>query len=102
MSNVSKCFFCANKKDYDAKLGYFGCAYSGQECKKYSMFKPKVKPQPKSNADRIRSMTDEELAELFANNECGCCRIHDFCFAKGCQIDCEDMWLYWLRMEVDE
>jgi len=96
MSNVSKCFFCANKKDYDAKLGYFGCAYSGQECKKYSMFKPKVKPQPKSNAVRIRSMTDEELADFLGSI------IHDW--GQGtAEIEGADYvidnWLDWLREE---
>ena len=54
----------------------------------------------KTNADRIRSMTDEELARLFADENCGYCRIHDFCFAKGCQIDCEDMWLDLLKEEA--
>ena len=56
--------------------------------------------QSPSNADRIRAMTDEELAELFANNDCGYCRIHDFCFSKGSQINCEDVWLDWLREEA--
>jgi len=56
--------------------------------------------EPKTNADRIRSMSDEELARLFADGNCGYCRIHDFCFAKGCQIDCEDVWLDWLKQEV--
>ena len=55
-----------------------------------------------TNADRIRSMSDEELAELFADNDCGYCRIHDFCFAKGCQINCEDVWLDWLKQEVKD
>ena len=62
----------------------------------------KDKDEPKTNADRIRSMTDEELAELFADNNCGYCRIPDFCFAKGCQINCEDAWLDWLREEAEE
>ena len=57
--------------------------------------------KPQTNADRIRAMSDEELAELFADNNCGYCRIHDFCFAKGCAINCEDMWLDWLREECD-
>ena len=56
--------------------------------------------KPITNADRIRSMTDEELAELFANGNCGYCRIHDFCFGKGCAINCEDVWLDWLRKEA--
>ncbi len=52
-----------------------------------------------TRADRIRAMTDEELVELFANGDCGYCRIHDFCFDKGCAINCEDVWLDWLRQE---
>ena len=56
--------------------------------------------EPQTNADRVREMTDEELAELFSNDNCGYCRIHDFCFAKGCQVNCEDVWLDWLRQEA--
>lgn len=89
MSNVSKCFFCANKKDYDAKLGYFGCDYSGQECKKYSMFEPKVKPKPITNADRIRGMSVEGLADLFAKIEHADPENH-----LG-----KEGWLVWLKME---
>lgn len=54
-----------------------------------------------TNADRIRSMTNKDLAELFANDNCGYCRIHDFCFAKGCAINCEDVWLDWLKEEAE-
>lgn len=56
--------------------------------------------KPQTNADRIRAMTDEELEQLFADGNCGYCRIHDFCFAKGCQVDCDDMWLDWLKQEA--
>ena len=56
--------------------------------------------EPLTNADGIRSMSDEELAELFANDNCGYCRIHDFCFAKGCAINCEEAWLDWLKQEA--
>jgi hypothetical protein len=55
-----------------------------------------------TKADSIRAMSDEELAELFANENCGYCRIHDFCFDKGCAINCKDVWLDWLRQEADE
>lgn len=54
-----------------------------------------------SNADRFRAMSDEELVEIFANNDCGYCRIHDFCFAKGSAINCEDVWLDWLKLEAE-
>ena len=49
-------------------------------------------PQPKTNADRIRSMTDEELAEYLD----GVC--HDLwqMFVK----DPKKMWLDWLKQEV--
>lgn len=57
---------------------------------------------PITNGDRIRSMSDEKLVEIFANNDCGYCRIHDFCFAKGSAINCEDVWLDWLRQEASE
>jgi len=58
--------------------------------------------KPINNADRIRSMTDEELAEIFANNDCGYCRIHDFCFAKGSAINCDDVWLEWMKEEAND
>ena len=57
--------------------------------------------RPRTNSDRIRAMTDEEMAELFSNDNCGYCRIHDFCFAKGCQVNCEDVWLDWLKQEAE-
>ena len=57
--------------------------------------------KPVTNADRIRQMADEELARLFADDNCGYCHIHDFCFAKGCQIDCENMWIDWLKSPVN-
>lgn len=58
--------------------------------------------EPQTNADKIRTMSDKELAELFSNDNCGYCRIHDFCFAKGCQANCEDIWLDWLKEEAKE
>lgn len=48
--------------------------------------------KPKTNADRIRSMTDEELAEHFS----GLIRDtkeHEYCQDK-------DDWLKWLKSEV--
>lgn len=56
-----------------------------------------------SNADRIRAMSVEELAEAFAN-ACPegktvnrCCTY----FAKGGR-GCHDCWLDWLKQEVAE
>lgn len=46
------------------------------------------KMQKKTNADRIRAMTDEELAEYL-------CRVEN---ADSYAFD----WLYWLKQEVDD
>lgn len=83
------------------------CPFCGKKVDKFIMFRGDVVGcryccgihVKQTNADRIRAMTDEELVELFANDNCGYCRIHDFCFDKGCAINCEDVWLDWLRQE---
>ena len=82
---------CGNERCYAKRYGLF----AEKTCPNF------VEPKLKTNAERIRSMTAEELGEIFANNECGCCRIHDLCFAKGRQVDCEDMWLDWLKQEAE-
>lgn len=59
---------------------------------------------PKSNADRIRQMTDEELAEFFCQisqcclNDAGCsmCPIYDGCAQN---VMCVERWL---KQEVSE
>ena len=57
----------------------------------------------RTNADRIRNMSDEELASLFGSTcDCdnACCFIHN----KGvsCMNGCEAAWLEWLKEEVKE
>ena len=61
----------------------------------------------KTNADRIRAMSDEELAKLIAENIdcCVCKSIHhaeDDCCPTVSSKACPDMWLDWLRHEVSE
>lgn len=53
-----------------------------------------LKPKPLTNADRIRTMSDEEMAEYLD----GMC--HDLwqMFVK----DSKKMWLDWLKQEVDD
>ena len=62
-----------------------------------------VPPCP-SNADRIRSMTDEEMADLFDtwirdcdSNDVPC---RTFCL-QGCS-NCEKNWLRWLKQKAEE
>lgn len=56
---------------------------------------------PKTNADRIRSMADEEMAKLFDSwvSDCAC---NNFPCQKNCSLrnfNCEKSWLKWLREE---
>lgn len=58
--------------------------------------------KPKSNADRIRAMSDAELAELFFgrfakwNEECDKDKLADFMFTR------KERFLQWLKQEVKE
>ena len=56
-----------------------------------------------TNADRIRAMTDEELAEFMAlNTDCYYCRAkdNDRC-ASLATTPCGDIWLDWLKQEAN-
>lgn len=57
------------------------------------------KVKPKTNGDRIRAMTDEELAEWMDDNiKCSSCWLDDECYGKSCK----EMFLEWLRSTVEE
>lgn len=62
--------------------------------------------KPKTNADRIRSMTDEELAEWASIREM-CFIYHllinDPDLRNKCRIyeNCKDCWLDWLKEECE-
>lgn len=57
-----------------------------------------------TNADRIRSMTDEELAEYFAKitecGECEACLPNDICMATD-EL-CKGALLNWLKQECSD
>lgn len=59
---------------------------------------PAVKLQ--TNGDRIRAMTDEELAKWLASFvHCDCPAVHH----RGCgSEECDVPWLDWLKQEVDK
>ena len=57
--------------------------------------------KPKTNADRIRSMTDEELADFLTGDFCDFCEL--LCGAPVvCGGQCREKCLEWLKKEVDE
>lgn len=59
-----------------------------------------------TNADRIRAMTDEELAKLFDGMIINCegdVPCNRYCSSYwGTEITCEDAWLLWLKEEAKE
>lgn len=52
----------------------------------------------KTNADCIRSMTDEELAHFWETRPDTCPPIGTLCSGKNCY----DCWLEWLKQEAEE
>lgn len=69
----------------------------GSEC---DLFNRSVADKPMTNGDRIRAMSDEDLAELFADDERACPSKHPHCSKY---IDnCNGCWLEWLRQPVKE
>ena len=62
--------------------------------------------KPQTNADRIRAMTDEELANLLHDHSCSLCPPNYKCDGRvevG-RKKCKEYWLRWLKspVEVDE
>ena len=55
-------------------------------------------PPLKTNADRIRSMTDEELAKIISDSiDCNVCQERFSVLCDGTSKTCEQTWLDWLR-----
>ena len=55
--------------------------------------------RPMTNADRIRVMTDEELAAYMGDVQTwGGCPNHG---ARNCKENCADCWLDWLKSPVE-
>lgn len=56
-----------------------------------------------TNGDRIRAMTDEELAKM-GDRWCDCnfdnCPVYDICFSSE-RLSCYDTFLNWLKAEED-
>lgn len=75
---------CTGTKEVDPCAGY-------DKCKQY-------KPNYTSNADRIRAMSDEELAEVIACPKGLFDRMDCFDYSRNC----EDCILEWLQKPAEE
>ncbi|MBO5970725.1 MAG: hypothetical protein J6S14_19805 [Clostridia bacterium] len=54
--------------------------------------------KPQTNADRIRAMTDEELAKFIASQRTDCYH----CPVMECVDACKVSWLNWLKSPADK
>ena len=90
-------FICPHKCSYRTSSGYCGSTGGWESCQYRQLHQPNtvvgyVSPLKKTNADRIRSMTDEELAETMLD-----------CFAAFYDVEWskQDI-LDWLKQEASE
>ena len=56
--------------------------------------------KPMTNADRIRSMADEELVELLAEEEGFCCPVVGGVVCLK-ELDCQECFARWLKQEAE-
>lgn len=97
MAEIKDCCSCI----YETRSTFIEpCVSCGVDFLNY-MAKPAPKRKRKTNADLIRAMTDEELAELWWERvDCGECPVHRDCRMTG--QDCKKLALDWLREEAKE
>lgn len=60
-------------------------------------FEKHHKPKPQSQADKIRAMSDEELAEFLTDYLRHPCK-----YCIGCKVECHVGMAEWLKSEVKE
>lgn len=59
------------------------------------------KPRTQTNADRLRAMSDEELAQFFGNMvDCDTCPLDGK--MGTCPLGCEATWGRWLKQEAED
>ncbi len=72
--------------------GIVGCIFMGADCKKGEKY------EPYTNADRIRAMSDEELARFLDDiNSQGC-----VCPTRDCRATCHQCITEWLEEPAEE
>lgn len=98
MGKKSPCLSCKRKNVYEPLTKCFVCNFSGIECKNFEMYEPMYDLNALTNADRIRAMSDEELAKIMTDDFCEL-----LCGSPiSCDGDCNKKMLRWLKQEVDK
>lgn len=83
---------CSDCKNNGTQICSVCCSYQG--CP------DRWEAKPTTNADRIRAMTDEELADLLSCSMCSLCVLHYYCKENRNNRNCDDVILEWLKQEV--
>lgn len=92
MATCQICKYAGNPKE----------KYPCSDCKGYSKYEYE---KPQTNADRIRAMSDEELAKYLFDVEQGnftidCCDDR-FCDTQNCCHDCTKAAIKWLQQPAE-
>lgn len=96
-------YICQIRCSYRQPNGYCGSTGGWERCQYRQLYQPNtvvgyVPPLKKTNADRIRSMTDEELANCITDDLCD--RV---CHSPlSCDGNCEIQVLAWLKHEASD
>lgn len=90
MSRLYPCVYCTE--------GGYCKKYSDDEATSWCVLGP-CKDEKPSNADRIRAMTDMELAKELSriHGTCDWCPMHDDCDGENC----DGQLLDWLKQETE-
>lgn len=98
--NETGCNACAFFDDVFCPMA--PCGPEGRSDGRDVIFVEVPEPELKTNADRIREMSNEELAGFLSDiTDCVICPIHDFCKANKYEICCKAM-LHWINSSVEE
>lgn len=83
----------------DDRFGYGEIGMDTSHCADATEYAMMCKPKPMTNADRIRTMTDEELADKFEEVQLQTVKAYgnDHLLLKG---ELRKYWLDWLRHEA--
>lgn len=98
-------YICNIRCSYRQPSGYCGITGGYETCQYRQLHHEEntvvgyVPPLKKTNADRIRAMTDEELADYFSELSCWPNAGREDCRGVA---NCMDCWLDWLKQEVSE
>lgn len=106
-----KCETCLNSRTGISENGYHCvCTLSAKKSancitndyKHYVKSPLDIPQKPITNADRIRGMSNEELAEFMANKiDCQYCSVRS-AWCTESEASCKTNWLDWLRQEARE